>query len=255
MNAQAAFDTAQPGTPLQQWTSWADRWPVWEPVRARLLVVAPHPDDETLAAGGLIYTWCVRKWPVTIVLVTDGEAACPEIPRLAQRRVAELRASLQCLQARSIEVVRLGLPDGRVREHEGALIGHIAACLQPDSLIVAPFEADGHPDHDSAGRAALTAARARDLPVLRYPVWACYRGPAELWMQSRGVRLLLDEHAWEAKRRAVAEFRTQLTEREGGPIVPPHVLAYFQQQCEVFLLDSQAPGRYAAGSTDGERRG
>ena len=39
----------------------------------RLLVIAPHPDDETVGAGGAIATARRRGWTVTIVYVTSGD--------------------------------------------------------------------------------------------------------------------------------------------------------------------------------------
>jgi LmbE family N-acetylglucosaminyl deacetylase len=58
-------------------------------------VVAPHPDDETLAAGGLIATQRSRHLPVTLLAVTDGEAAYPDVPDLARtRRLEQARAAV-----------------------------------------------------------------------------------------------------------------------------------------------------------------
>jgi hypothetical protein len=50
------------------------------------------------------------------------------------------------------------------------------------------------------------------------------------------VRFVLSERARAAKRKAIAEFRSQLDDRPGGAILPAHVLDYFYQPYEVFLL-------------------
>lgn len=42
----------------------------------RLLVVAPHPDDEVLAFAGLIDTYRRQGKPVDVIVVTDGDAYC-----------------------------------------------------------------------------------------------------------------------------------------------------------------------------------
>ncbi len=47
----------------------------WRPDTARVVVVAPHPDDEVFALGGFIHDVAARGGAVTIVAVTDGEAA------------------------------------------------------------------------------------------------------------------------------------------------------------------------------------
>ena len=43
------------------------------PARARVLVFAPHPDDETLAVGGLIHRLTKEGVPVRIVFITNGD--------------------------------------------------------------------------------------------------------------------------------------------------------------------------------------
>lgn len=64
-----------------------------EPLRLpvlRTLVVAPHRDDETLLAGGLIASQRRRGIDVQVVAVTDGESAYGGADkRLAQRRRGE----------------------------------------------------------------------------------------------------------------------------------------------------------------------
>ena len=92
----------------------------------RLLIVAPHPDDETIGAGGLIQRVLARRGSVRVVLVTAGdgnvggvvlETGMRQPPpanfvAYGERRVAETRAALQVLgvPARGLDV--LGFPDG-----------------------------------------------------------------------------------------------------------------------------------------------
>src|ERR1700761_4240360 len=92
------FDTTQPGTAESRWQE-ALLGREWLPEQGLLIVVAPHPDDETLGAGGLIHTWARHELPIVIISVTDGEAACPEVPDLAAVRQAELQQALAALSA------------------------------------------------------------------------------------------------------------------------------------------------------------
>src|SRR6266852_506851 len=76
--AKAGFDPAEPGTSEASWSALLAQAgpPAWvgrEP--GGVVVVAPHPDDETLGVGGMLHDLSARGWRVTVVAVTDGEAA------------------------------------------------------------------------------------------------------------------------------------------------------------------------------------
>jgi LmbE family N-acetylglucosaminyl deacetylase len=230
------FDTSVPGMPVTQWADWASHAPEWVPPPAHIVVVAPHPDDETLGAGGLIFSCARRGTRVTVISVTDGEAACPEVPSLDVVRRRELVSAMRILELAPADIFHLGLPDGGLCDREVELDHSLAKCIPDEVVIVAPFELDGHADHDAVGRACQRAARERGLTLVRYPIWAWHRGSAELHMERHSVRFMLSEEAREAKRKAISEHRSQVEERPGGAILPKHVLDYFHQPYEVFLL-------------------
>src|SRR6201996_5368876 len=71
------------------WLSFLDNVPYWRPPALATIVVAPHPDDETLGAGGMIAAQCEAGVPVFIIAVSDGEAAYQNFPDLAALRRAE----------------------------------------------------------------------------------------------------------------------------------------------------------------------
>jgi LmbE family N-acetylglucosaminyl deacetylase len=237
-NGQVAegFDTSIPGMPATQWADWASHSPEWIPPAAHIVIVAPHPDDETLGAGGLIFSCARLGTKVTVISVTDGEAACPEVPALDIVRRRELVSAMRALELAPADIFRLGLPDGGLRDREVELAHSLSKCIPEGALMVAPFELDGHADHDAVGRASQRAARERGLTLVRYPIWAWHRGSAELFMERHSVRFMLSDEAREAKRKAISEHRSQVGERPGGAILPAHVLDYFHQPYEVFLL-------------------
>ena len=88
------FDATLPGTSVDQWrAALADR--NLDEVNLdgveELVVVSAHPDDETLAAGGLMATAAGRGIAVHVIIVTDGSASHPDSPThstadLARRR-------------------------------------------------------------------------------------------------------------------------------------------------------------------------
>ena len=221
------------------WAPWAEGLPSWSPPLRPLLIVAPHPDDETLGAGGLLSAWAARGLPVTVLSLSDGEKARPEVAGLAEIRHAELARALSALgfYPKRPEVVRLSLPDGELGMYEQKMANVIRELLQPEALLVAPFELDGHPDHDAAGRAARGAARTRNATLAQYPIWAWLRHAPQLRAaQPRAVRFQLTSNSWAAKQHAIDQFRSQLEERPGGAVIAPSLRNHFAQTHEVLLL-------------------
>jgi len=112
----------------------AERAPLVGPGE-RLLVVAPHPDDETLGAAGLIQRVLAQGGTVRIVLVTAGDGYVEavvhdtgqlrprpsEYVRYGQRRLAEARAATRVLGDDRIRLQFLGFPDGGL---QGLLRAH-----------------------------------------------------------------------------------------------------------------------------------
>jgi LmbE family N-acetylglucosaminyl deacetylase len=97
---------------------------------SRLLVLAPHPDDETLSAGGIIQKALVAGIKVRVIILTngDGQALAPLalhldlLPRPndyiagGKRRQSETLNSLKILGLSSSEVTFLGYPDGQLNQ-------------------------------------------------------------------------------------------------------------------------------------------
>lgn len=236
------FDTSRTGTSESVWASL--QLAAWSPYSGSLLVISPHPDDETLGAGGLIHVWAaIRGLPVTVLSVTDGEAASPELAGLADIRHEELRKALQVLAPSGpIEIIRLRLPDGKVDEYGDVLEAAIDAAvtsqttISSHTTIVAPFQQDGHCDHDAAGRAAATVAKRRSVPLAQYPIWAWHQATPSIFSGRALAQFALTPEAQRAKSLAIAQYTSQLEDRPGGAVVPPHVVHYFRRPHEVFVL-------------------
>lgn len=228
------FNPRERGTSEAVWQPALRDLPLLQAHGSPLTVVAPHPDDETLGAGGLIHAARAAGFAVTIVLVTDGEKACPEIPDLSSVRADECARALDCLGP-GIEIVRLGLPDGDVEKFERELFPVIERLTSPASQLVGPYENDGHTDHDAVGRVCVAVASFKGSVCLRYPIWAWHRlQPSDFAYESLR-RCPLSLAAQRAKQLAIDCYESQLTDRAEGAVVPPHVRGYFSRPYEVYL--------------------
>jgi len=230
------FDPSLDGTPDATWQAALAGFPGWEPPPRPLLIVSPHPDDEILGAGGLIRAWAQHRRPVTILSVTDGEAAYPDWKGLARIRHLELKDALQMLGASHVSVTRLGIPDGCVAARARELKKAIISAAAPGGTIIAPYEKDGHPDHEAAGRVCCELARLDGFSVARYPIWMWHHGEPSMLKKINGRKFMLDQATRRAKAGAMQRFSSQLAPAQRPPIVPDHVLAYFSRPYEVFLL-------------------
>ena len=210
------------------------------------MLVAPHPDDEVLGAGGLVQRLVADGVPLHVVAVTDGEASHPRSWRarrmdLRAVRSAECHEALRRLGCSSPLITRLGLPDGGVAENAGRLQQTLSELVGPDDICVAPWRFDGHPDHDACGEAAAVVGGRGDVLTLSYLVWAWHwadpTGSDIPWASSR--RLHLSPRRRARKRWATGAFRSQTRPLGPGPadaaVLPDPVLRRSWQPDEIFI--------------------
>lgn len=194
--------------------------------QTRLLVIAPHPDDETLGCGLLLQQVLAAGGEVRIILMTDGDNN-PWPQRYLERRLIIGEAARKRWGARRREEVmhaleRLGVPAGalhplgwcdmevtdRLRED---LAGSIAAirsvidAFQP-SLICGPALRDSHPDHGAAHvLCRLALAGMESVPqLLAYPV----HGAADALAYPLSMNVTHEQQ--QRKLAALAEHRSQM---------------------------------------------
>lgn len=144
--------------------------PVDAPERARrglldqiqkALVIAPHPDDEVLGAGGTIARLARQGCDVQVCILTRGHASrfpeamtnhVREESAMAHRTLGVSRTHFCDLPAAELDQV----PHAELNERMGEIIGE----MQPDALFL-PFVGDIHLDHQLAFLSAMVAARPR----------------------------------------------------------------------------------------------
>jgi len=201
---------------------WKDRSPSF---RTRVVVAAPHPDDEVLGCAGVMCWLAEQGHSVEIVAVTEGEASHADSAlitphELVGRRRREQRRALAVLGLDDVPVRRLGLPDAAVARHERALAALLAAELTPDSTVLVPWRHDGHPDHEAVARAGRHAAAITGATCVEVPIWARVRG------RRCPPQHVLELGAFRARKvAAVDEFASQLValgpDPVDGPVVHP----------------------------------
>jgi LmbE family N-acetylglucosaminyl deacetylase len=216
----------------------------------RVVVLAAHPDDETLGAAGCLQSLHRDGAELSLIVATDGEAAFPSLPApnrvsLGRRRRRELTASLQALGLSEVSVHWLGLPDSELAANPDVLRAALTPLLADADAYLAPWPMDPHPDHRAVALAAAAAA-----PVTAhgwsYPIWMwAWTSPDDAELRwDRAYQVELDTAARTAKRTAVACFASQLSPGPHGqpPVLPPALLEHVDRDVELFFREPRRGG-------------
>ena len=224
--------------------------------RRPLVVVAPHPDDETLGCGATIARAATAGSPVTVVVVSDGsrshESSIVSASELAAIRRSEARAAVARLGG-GVHLRFLDFPDGALPESVPAMARALESVFDdvPADIVLSPMLAEPHPDHAAVARAVRIARsrRAASGELLEYPVWLWSRWPgsgsvahrvaaAAPHLLGRAVRVSTSGGHLDRKREALDAYATQMTHYRGDPDwhpLPPRMVARFFGAFEVFF--------------------
>ncbi|MBB3604414.1 LmbE family N-acetylglucosaminyl deacetylase [Mycolicibacterium sp. BK556] len=240
----AAAPIADGGTPVTEWLAWQPDFPALRLDRCPgLVVVAAHPDDETLGFGAAASDIAAHDIEVHTVIASDGGMAWPDLSAWEQDRLQESRRHESQCAADLLGLPRpsfLGLPDGGLAAHESHLadiLTDILTACGAGMWCAAPWRGDGHPDHEAAGRAAAIAARRTGAVLMEYPIWMwhwAHPDDADVpW--NRAVRPSSEPVAALRKRQAIDAFRSQLHPQasDRDAILPPFVVSRIDQIGEV----------------------
>lgn len=254
-----SFDHRDAGTDEDVWAAALRRdLPPLDLDVDRLVVVAAHPDDETLGAAGLLATAAVRGIAVELVIVTDGEGSHPDSvthtpATLGLRRRRELRTAVARLGL-DAEPLFLGLPDGGTDDHRDAISAALGAALDragsDRTVVLSPWRGDGHRDHRVVGEIVEELCAARGVRSRAFPIWLWHwGGPADVpW--DRAERVVLDAAARDARTRALDAHASQLLPLSAAPGDEPTVharmRAHVERDAEVFFAPERGDRALAA---------
>jgi LmbE family N-acetylglucosaminyl deacetylase len=141
-----------------------------------VLVIAPHPDDESIGCGGTIRLHAQQGDRVSVVFLTSGELGLKHLPRDQAWNIREAEACAAAEVLGIAETHFLRLPDWYVGENAGSAAAALAGALRtiaPDQIYL-PHAGESHPDHQAAQtllREALLAADRPPASILAYEVW------------------------------------------------------------------------------------
>ncbi|MEE4207822.1 MAG: PIG-L family deacetylase [Parvularcula sp.] len=201
------------------------------------IVVAPHPDDETIAAFGLISMLRKHQTKVHVIVVTDGAAshrqsnAWPKT-KLIERRQLETAAAMKLAGLDQANLSFLGLDDGGLQDlsaKDHKTIVRAVAQKREVDLLVVPDLSDAHPDHQAIGRVLQRYGGTRS--IWTYKVWPPSSTPSDdcVCLDLGSIRDL--------KRQALRTYETQtgmITDDPQGFTITPELFDAFTGPVEYF---------------------
>ncbi len=218
-----------------------------------LLIIAPHPDDEVFACGGLIALKKDMGAKVAVVFFTDGEASHKGCCNTASEKIGSARRRLaaesgEILGLKSEDIFWQGLPDGNIPERNGPDFNKAVESLRKLIDEIKPYEIyvphyrDCWPDHE----AASTIVRETIKPVnyqcelYYYPVWMWHNLRLRLLPEILKTKIIrIDIGAvLERKKTAIDHYLSVLNPDCGKPYcgnLPEGFTNHFQYAYEIFF--------------------
>jgi LmbE family N-acetylglucosaminyl deacetylase len=188
------------------------------------VVLSPHPDDETLGAGGLIAEACAGGQVVDVIVVTDGSGSHPQskqypAQRLINLRYREVHQAGMSLGLEPDRVTFLGLPDTMAPTSGPRFDAAVEAVMKvlgrsEAAMLFVTWEGDPHCDHQASAELAKTLRRkSPGLELWAYPIWGWHlEAGAEIPHPApKAFRIDIARYS-ERKRYAIAAHASQMTD-------------------------------------------
>lgn len=214
---------------------------------APIVVLAPHPDDESLGCGALL-AHAFDTHGAHVICMTDGGGSHPGSAlwsgeRLAAMRRQELSHAIVRLGGTPGDMTWLGHPDGWLGAQDQSRIAAdivVLSLAQGARHLFAPAPEDHHADHRATARIAGQVAQAiPGLTVYSYPVWSRWDDPDLLDRVADRHPVALDSEPWRVRKSlAIAAHRSQrgllVDDDPAGFQMTPDFIAAFTDQPEIY---------------------
>ena len=221
-----------------------------------VMVIAPHPDDESLGCGGLIIQLRAQYAEVWVLFLTNGEASHPNSKKYPAKKLGALRKSeaikaCKILGVEEDHLYSLDAGDGQLAtylENDDSLINRLKEIFQHcrPNTIFAPWRRDHHIDHVSASELVRRAAEGIDVELAEYPIWLWKKGKPEDWPEKEEIlpyRLSVGE-VLDIKEAAIQAHVSQMTnlidDDPEGFVFTEDLLQPFLQEYEYFFFQNKA---------------
>jgi N-acetylglucosamine malate deacetylase 1 len=169
-----------------------------------VLVVAPHPDDESIGCGGTICWHRAQDHHVEVLFVTGGELGVSGATLDEAKAIRHKEAGQASYCLHSNELHMLGLSDGAVPPNDTRLALSIVERIKWSSIdrVYGPSSKDGHTDHIAVAQALhLVHMQIPQLDMWQYEIWSPHAQPNEVIDITPFVT---------AKRAAIRAYKSQL---------------------------------------------
>jgi LmbE family N-acetylglucosaminyl deacetylase len=222
-------------TSENEWLEYFSSLNSWQPSLKPTIVLTPHPDDETLCAGGIITDLHLKEVDVTVIAITDGENAYKDVSNLRNIRSLEQDHALATLGIKKEKIHRLKYEDSNVASDEDKLEKTLLSYINCPMNIFAPWKFDFHPDHEAVGRVAEKIAAITESTLIFYFFWTWHRGTVDTVKQLPLRLYQLSPQTLETKLKAINYYQSQLVHYNNEPILPEKFLLPTKRTFEVFL--------------------
>jgi LmbE family N-acetylglucosaminyl deacetylase len=141
-----------------------------------ILVIAPHPDDESIGCGGALRLHAEQGDHVAVVYLTSGELGLKKLPREQAWAIREAEARKAAKILGLAEPVFLRCPDWVLGDHVETAANGLSESLKSErpEIIYFPHPLEWHPDHKAASPivwSAIEQSGVAPTAVRGYEIW------------------------------------------------------------------------------------